>query len=178
MSEELQNLKSQLESVLFISAEPVMVADLKEVADVPEPDIIAALDALIAEYRERSGGMMIDQVAGGYQMFVNPGSNDLVKRMKGKVRTQKLSVAALETLAIIAYKQPITKAEIEDIRGSNSDGVVKSLLDKRLVKIVGKKEVPGKPMLYSTTREFLQYFGLNDLTELPTPRDLEREDAA
>lgn len=87
-------------------------------------------------------------------------------------------MAALETLAIVAYKQPITKAEIEEIRGANCDGVVKSLLEKRLVSIVGKKEAPGKPLLYGTTRDFLQYFGLNDLAELPTLKDLDREEAA
>jgi segregation and condensation protein B len=85
---------------------------------------------------------------------------------------------ALETLAIVAYKQPLIKAEIEQIRGVNSDGVIKSLLDKRLIKIVGQREAPGKPMLYGTTKEFLQYFGLKDLTELPTLKELTREEAA
>ncbi len=84
---------------------------------------------------------------------------------------------SLETLAIIAYKQPIIKAELEQVRGVNSDGVIKTLLDKRLIKIMGRKEVPGKPLLYGTTQEFLQYFGIKDLTELPTLRELAREEA-
>jgi len=88
-----------------------------------------------------------------------------------------LSIPALETLAIIAYRQPIIKAEIEQVRGVNADGVIKTLLDRRLIKIMGKKEAPGKPLLYGTTREFLQYFGLKDLAELPTLKDLAREEA-
>jgi segregation and condensation protein B len=85
---------------------------------------------------------------------------------------------ALETMAIIAYRQPLTKVEVEEIRGVNADGVIKTLLDRRFIKIVGKKEAPGRPLLYGTTREFLEYFGLKDLTELPTLKDLEREEAA
>ena len=152
--------------------------ELKKIADAHENDIAAALEELAAEYEERAGGIIIARVAGGFQMLTNPGHSDLIRRMKGKGRAQKLSLPALETLAIIAYKQPITKAEVEDLRGVNSDGVVKSLLDKRLIKIVGKKEAPGRPMLYSTTREFLEYFGINDISELPTLKDLERDEAA
>jgi segregation and condensation protein B len=175
---EREKLKSMVESVLFLSAEPLVAEDLKDVLQMKEKDILELLDELHKEYAQRNGGVLIGRVAGGYQMITNPDQGDLIRALRGKVRTQKLSLAALETLAIVAYKQPITKAEVEEIRGVNSDGVMKALLDKRLIKIVGKKEAPGKPMLYSTSREFLQYFGLSDLTELPTLKDLEREEAA
>ncbi len=108
----------------------------------------------------------------------NPAMTEWARKLMGVVKAQKLSPASLETLAIIAYKQPLTKVEVEELRGVNADGVMKSLLDKRLIEIVGKKEAPGKPILYGTTKEFLEYFGLNSLTELPTLKDLQREEAA
>jgi segregation and condensation protein B len=178
MDESRDKMKAMLEALLFVTAEPLEPKELKQITDMHEKDIKELLDEIAADYEERAGGILVGKVAGGYQMLSNVEHVDLIKRLKGKGRAQKLSLAALEALAIIAYKQPITKAEVEDLRGVNSDGIVKSLLDKRLVKIVGKKEAPGKPLLYSTTREFLQYFGLNDLTELPTLKDMERDDAA
>jgi segregation and condensation protein B len=170
--------KARLEALLFVSGEPVMLSELKSVTGLPETEIVDLLDELIAEYAERGGGIVIEKIAGGYQMLTNPEHSEWARKFKGSAKSQKLSMPALETLAIIAYRQPIIKAEIEDIRGVNSDGVIKTLLDRRLIKIVGRKEAPGKPLLYGTTKEFLQYFGLNDLTELPTLKDLEREEAA
>ena len=118
------------------------------------------------------------EIAGGYQIVTHPSYLPWIKKFKNTSTSNKLSMAALESLAIIAYNQPIIKAELEHIRGVNSDGVMKTLLDRRLIKIMGRKEVPGKPLLYGTTREFLQYFGLKDLTELPTIKELSREEAA
>ncbi|HXX56497.1 MAG TPA: SMC-Scp complex subunit ScpB, partial [Thermodesulfovibrionales bacterium] len=142
-----------------------------------EPEIKGLMEELISEYRNRDGGMLITEIANGYQMVTNIRFAPWIRKLKGSQASSKLSMAALETLAIIAYKQPIIKAEVEQIRGVNSDGVVKTLIERRLIRIMGRKEAPGKPLLYGTTREFLQYFGLKDLTELPTLKDLAREEA-
>ncbi len=165
-----------LEALLFVSAEPLVPKELKQITGMHESDVAELLEEIAGDYSGRGGGVVVGKVAGGFQMMTNPEHTDMIRLLRGKGRSQKLSLAALETLAIIAYKQPITKAEVEELRATNSDGIVKSLLDKHLVKIVGKKEAPGRPMLYSTTREFLQYFGLDDLTELPTLKDMERDE--
>lgn len=176
--EDRAKIRAMIEAVLFISAEPVTAADLKAISDMHERDLEEILDEIYTDYQGRNSGIILGKVAGGYQFSTNPQHNDWILKLKGTSRKQKLSMSALESLAIIAYKQPITKAEIEELRGVNSDAIIKGLLDKRLIKIMGKKEVPGKPLLYGTSREFLQYFGLNDLSELPTLKDLQREDAA
>lgn len=170
--------KSLLESLLFLSGEPVTAAALRGVTELEETEIKRLMEELIMDYRSRNGGIFITEVANGYQMVTNPLYAPWVRKFKGSQLSGKLSLAALETLAIIAYKQPLIKAEVDQIRGVSSDGVVKTLLDRRLIKMLGKKEAPGKPMLYGTTKEFLQYFGLKDLTELPTIKDLDREEAA
>lgn len=176
--EEREREKAMLEAVLFVSSEPVELSALKSATGMHEADLEDLMEELMDEYTERGGGVVIGKIAGGYQMLTNPEHSGWIARLKGAAKKQRLSMPALETLAIIAYRQPITKAEIEDVRGVNSDGVVKALLEKRFIRMVGRKEAPGKPLLYGTTREFLQYFGLNDLTELPTLKDLEREEAA
>ena len=176
--EESDNNRSLLEALLFISGEPLSPKDLKRAVDLHEADIEDLMEDLISEYAQRDGGILIGRIAGGYQMHTNQRLSELLKKFSGTVKTQKLSPAALETLAIIAYRQPVTKAEVENLRSANSDGIMKSILDKRLIKILGKKEAPGRPMLYGTTRDFLQYFGINDLSELPTLKDIEREDSA
>ncbi len=162
---------------MFSSGEPLTATTLKAITDMDEPEIRRILEGLVADYRSAEGGFLIAEVANGYQMVTNPHFASWVRKLKGSQASGKLSLAALETLAIIAYKQPIIKAEIEQVRGVSSDGVLKTLLDRRLVKIMGKKEAPGKPLLYGTTKEFLQHFGLKDLSELPTLRDLAREES-
>jgi len=163
---------------LFVSGEPLTLGELKNSTDLTETELKQLLDEMITEYIERNSGLLIVEIANGYQMATNPHYAQWIKKFKNTAAAGKLSMPALETLAIIAYKQPIIKAELEQIRGVNSDGVIKTLLDRRLIKIMGRKEVPGKPLLYGTTREFLQYFGLKDLTELPTISELTREEAA
>jgi segregation and condensation protein B len=170
--------KSILEALLFLSGDVLPVQSFKEVVSLPEGEIKLLIDELIAEYRDRNGGLIIIEIAGGYQMVTNPEYAGWVRKFRTIHTSSRLSMPALETLAIIAYKQPIIKAEIEQIRGVNSDSAIRTLYDKRLIKIMGRKEAPGRPFLYGTTREFLQYFGLNDLTELPTLKDLSREEAA
>jgi len=167
--------KALLESILFISGDPVDLKDLRRITELPAGEIGFLMNELMAEYRDRNGGIILVEVAGGYQLVSNPEYAPWIKKLKS-VSPQKLSLAALETLSIVAYRQPITKAELEQLRGVNSDGVIKSLLDKRFIRVVGKKEVPGRPLVYGTTREFLQHFGLKDLSELPTIRDLHPEE--
>ncbi len=175
---DLKEKKALIEAILFISGEPVTLVSLKGVLDIPESDLKQGVDELIAEYRERDRGLLILEIAQGFQMVTNPLYAKILRKFTNTATSNKLSMPALETLAIVAYKQPLIKPEIEQIRGVNSDGVIKSLLDKRLIRIVGQKEAPGKPLLYGTTKEFLQYFGLKDLTELPTLKELTREEAA
>ena len=175
---EMNDKKSLVESLLFVSGEPVTLQSLKNVVEIPEAELKQLADELISDYQEKDGGIRIIEIAGGYQMVASPHSISWVRKMMNTSTPSKLSLPALETLAIIAYNQPIIKAELEQIRGANTDGVVKSLLDKRLIKILGRKEVPGKPLLYGTTKEFLEYFGLKDLTELPTLKELTRDEAA
>lgn len=167
-----------LELLIFLSGEPVTLQFLKDITGFSEDEIRLLTGELINEYNTRNGGILIKEIAAGYQFITNPVYGEWIKRLKKTTAEHKLSTAALETLAIIAYKQPVIKAEIDEIRGVNSDGAIKTLLEKRLIKIVGKKEAPGRPFLYSTTKEFLQYFGLKDLTELPTLKDFSREELA
>lgn len=167
-----------LESLLFVSGEPVTVAGLSKVMDTSEQEVRLFINELSLEYRDRNSGIIIAEIADGYQMLTNPDSSAWVKKLKNVNHSSKLSQPALETLAIIAYKQPITKIEVDQLRGLNSDSAVKSLMDKRLIRIIGKKESPGRPFLYATTREFLQYFGLNGLSELPPINNFLRDEAA
>ncbi len=175
---ETQEKKSIIESLLFVTGEPLTLPVIKNITGLHEAEIRQVLDDLIREYREKNRGVLIIEIANGYQMVTNPANAQWVKKLRNTSASSRLSMPALETLAIIAYNQPIIKAELELIRGVNSDGVIKTLLDRRLIKIMGRKEVPGKPLLYGTTREFLQYFGLKDLSELPTLKELTREEAA
>ena len=175
--EDKQN-KSVIEALLFLSGEPVTLSAIRDVIDLPEPEIKMLMDELVIQYRERNGGLFIAEVANGYQMVTNPGYSEWVIKFRSTQLSSRLSMPALETLSIIAYKQPLIKAEIEDLRGVNSDSAIKTLIEKRLIKVIGRKEAPGRPFLYGTTKEFLQYFGLKDLTELPTLKDLVREEAA
>lgn len=163
---------------MFVSGDPITMDAIKNVSELPETELRQILDELISEYRNDARGIQIVEVANGYQMTTSPECSAWVRKLFASGTPNRLSLPALETLAIIAYNQPIIKAELEQIRGVNSDGVVKSLLDKRLIKIMGRKEVPGKPLLYGTTKEFLQYFGLKDLSELPTLKELNRDEAA
>ncbi len=169
--------KALIESLLFVSGEAISIKDIKKITELPEDEISALIAQIKEGYGSRDGGFLLAEIADGYQFVSNPEFAPWIRKLRKTTTSAKLSMAALETLSIIAYKQPITKIEVEQLRGVNSDGVVKSLLEKRLIKILGKKEVPGKPMLYGTTKEFLQYFGLKDLSELPTLKELQRDDS-
>lgn len=170
--------KAVIESLLFLSGEPLTLSSINEVIELPHAEIKRLLEELIMDYKERRGGLQIVEIAQGYQMVTSQECSEWIKKFKHINISTRLSLPALETLAIIAYKQPIIKAEIEQIRGVNSDSAIRTLHEKRLIKIMGRKEAPGRPFLYGTTREFLQYFGLKDLRELPTLKEVVREEAA
>lgn len=161
------NVKSILEALLFINERPIEVGELAEVLEISRKETEVALEGLSLEYKERSSGICIVKVAGGYQMCSAPDNETWVKKMYQERSKQKLSTASLETLAVIAYKQPVTRVEIEAIRGVNVDGVARKLSELGLIKIAGRKDVIGKPFLYITTRKFLEYFGINTLKDLP-----------
>ncbi|MGD9906169.1 MAG: SMC-Scp complex subunit ScpB [Vicinamibacterales bacterium] len=165
-------LKAIVEALVFASPEPLTPKMLfKLLADEPKEDVQAALDTLAADY-QRPGGLHLAQVAGGYQITTRPELHDWVRRLFHERNAGKLSVAALETLSVVAYRQPVTAAEANEIRGVNTSGVLSTLLERHLIKIVGRKNVVGRPFLYGTTKEFLIRFGLKDLNDLPKIEDM------
>jgi segregation and condensation protein B len=165
-------LKAILEALIFASPDPLTPKAMCKLLDAePKEDVLAALAELKQDY-ERPGGLQMVEVAGGYQIVTRPDLHEWVRRLFHERTSQKLTVQALETLAVIAYRQPITAAEITDVRGVNTSGVLNTLLERHLIKIVGRKPVVGRPFMYATTREFLIRFGLNDLTDLPRVEDM------
>ena len=165
-------LRAIVEALVFASPEPLTPRMLfKLLASEPREDVTAAVVALKAEYDERPGLQWVE-VAGGYQIVTKPELHEWVRRLFHERTTQKLTVQSLETLAVIAYKQPITALEITEVRGVNTSGVLSTLLERHLIKIVGRKNVVGRPFLYATTKEFLIRFGLNDLSDLPKIEDM------
>jgi segregation and condensation protein B len=165
-------VKAVVEALVFASPEPMTPKMLcKLLAEEPKEDVLAAIDALKADYENRPGLQMVE-VAGGYQIVTRPDLHEWVRRLFHERSSAKLTVQGLETLAVIAYKQPITALEITEIRGVNTSGVLSTLLERHLIKIVGRKNVVGRPFLYSTTKEFLIRFGLKDLHDLPKIEDM------
>lgn len=166
------NIKGIIEVLLFISEKPVMLEQIKDVlGEISTRDIRDIILELQKEYEERKSGMIIVEIAGGYQMLSNPEYASAIRKFYKTRHKEKLSRPALETLAIIAYKQPVSRSDIELIRGVNSDGVTAHLFNKGLIKIAGRKDIPGRPYLYGTTKEFLEYFGLKSLEDLPKLED-------
>jgi segregation and condensation protein B len=165
-------LKSILEALIFASPDPLTPKAIYKLLDSePKEDIETAIAELKRDY-DRPGGLQLVEVAGGYQIVTRPDLHEWVRRLFHERSTQKLSVQALETLAVIAYKQPLTALEITEIRGVNTAGVLNTLLERHLIKIVGRKQVVGRPFMYATTKDFLIRFGLNDLTDLPKVEDM------
>jgi segregation and condensation protein B len=183
MSEEILNeepkvavvaaeVKAVVEALIFASPDPMTPKMLfKLLAEEPKEDVLAAIEALKADYENRPGLQMVE-VAGGYQIVTRPDLHEWVRRLFHERSSAKLTVQGLETLAVIAYKQPITALEITEIRGVNTSGVLSTLLERHLIKIVGRKNVVGRPFLYATTKEFLIRFGLKDLHDLPKIEDM------
>ena len=165
-----ERVRTVVESLLFVSDKPLTLDQLFESSGIDRELITKALDQLGGIHREGISGIVLYEVAGGWQFRTDPHSAEYVRRFL-QVKPQRLTRAAVETLAIIAYRQPVTRPEVEDIRGVDCGAVLKALLDRKLVKILGKKEEVGRPILYGTTREFLEFFALKDLGSLPTLRE-------
>ena len=167
-----RELRGIVESLLFVSPEPLSVQLLVAIlGDVTKADVAQALRGLGEELEQEGRGVRLVEIAGGFRLVTKQEYATWIKRLDKTKSTAKLSRSALESLAIIAYKQPIVKSEIEEIRGVETSGVVRTLLERKLVRIVGRKEVPGRPIMYGTTKFFLEHFGLNDLTQLPPLRE-------
>ncbi|MFP3941749.1 MAG: SMC-Scp complex subunit ScpB [Thermoanaerobaculia bacterium] len=165
---ERSEMEAALEAVLFVSGEPVSRERLLAMfGEGDRAEAGAALEAVLERYRGEDRGIMVDEAAGGLRLVTRPELGEWLRRFFEASGGAKLSMAALETLAIVAYRQPVTAPEIQELRGVNPSGVLKTLLERRLVRIAGRKEVVGKPFLYCTTREFLVHFGLKSLKDLP-----------
>ncbi len=169
---DARELKAILEAILFVSPEPVPVARLMSiVGTVSKAEVVQALEILTHDLDQPGRGIQLVQIAGGYRLVTKQEYGLWLKRMEKAKATQKLSRSALESLAIIAYKQPLVRAEIEEIRGVETSGVLRTLCERKLVRIVGRKDVPGRPIMYGTTKFFLEHFGLQDLSQLPPLRE-------
>ncbi|MBF0449885.1 MAG: SMC-Scp complex subunit ScpB [Candidatus Magnetomorum sp.] len=172
----MENLKYIIESLLFVSDMPIMLKQIHYIMpDVKMSDIRKAVEELTHEYNEREGSFYLSNVAGGIQLRTRSVYKEWIKRFI-RSRPIRLSRAALEALAIVAYKQPVTRAEVDKIRGVDSGAIMRSLVENKLIRNIGRKEVAGRPMLYTTSRRFLEVFDLNDLKDLPAPDDLEIND--
>ena len=167
-------LKSALEAIIYAADEPATVEQLAGVLGEEKHVVRAALDELVASYASDERGVEIRAVAGGYRVYTKPQHHDLVRRFIKSLRPPlRLTMPALETLAVIAYKQPVTQPEMQEIRGVNCAGVIETLLEKRLITTAGRKQVIGRPILYRTSKDFLMRFGLGDLDELPSLKEFE-----
>lgn len=165
---EEDNLKSAIEALIFASDKPITFEQLKKVlGNLDNVSINKVIEELKTEYEVQNRGMRIIEIAGGFAMITCTAFSPFLKKLYKNRYSDKLSRPALESLAIIAYKQPLTKSEIESLRNVNVDGVMKSLLDKNLIRICGRKKVPGRPFVFGTTRQFLEHFGLKSLQDLP-----------
>ena len=160
-----------IEALIFVSEDPLSVKTLAEVLKEDKDVVTQTLNALVEEFNARNGGLQLREVAGGWQFATRPEYHEHVRAFLKTRPSAKLSIASLETLAVIAYRQPVTVPEILEIRGVQSPSAIKTLLDKKLIVAKGRKETVGRPMMYGTSKEFLLQFGLKDLTELPSVED-------
>jgi segregation and condensation protein B len=166
--------KAALEAIIYAADEPATIEQLAAALGAEKLAVQSSLDELVASYASEDRGIEVRAVAGGYKMYTKPQHHDVVRRFIKSLRPPlRLTMPALETLAVISYKQPVTAPEIQEIRGVNTSGVLKTLLDKRLITTAGRKEVIGRPILYRTSKEFLMRFGLSDLQELPSLKEFE-----
>ena len=172
---EYEELKSIVENILLAADQPINATELSKIFldGTDKVQLQSALDELKEEYRSRN--LQIMEVADGYQLCTRHEHNDFIRKYLKLDRSSRLSQPSLDTLSIIAYKQPLTRQEVDDIRGVDSSGVVKTLLEKKVIGPAGRKKVPGRPIMYRTTQKFLEYFGLKDLSDLPTLEDLREE---
>jgi segregation and condensation protein B len=175
-------LQNHIEALIFCSQEPVRHEEIRQClsemfeADVPEVDVLSALEALLVKYEAETSPFQVYKIGGGYQFLTKPAYQSSLSIFLKQKSKKRLSTSALETIAIIAYKQPITKTQIEQIRGVNCDYAIQKLLEKELVEIKGKSDGVGRPVLYGTSDKFMEYFGINDLKDLPNPKDFAKEE--
>jgi segregation and condensation protein B len=169
----MEDIKYIIESLLFVSETPLTINRIQKVLGQDDTkEIHEALTELAAEYETRKGGFLLREVAGGYQIRSRPEYREWIKRLI-QPTPLRLSKAALETLAIIAYKQPVIRSDIEHIRGVDCGGILRMLLERKLIRVLGRKQIPGRPLIYATTKQFLEIFDLKDLKDLPTPDEIE-----
>lgn len=172
MNDDIRHI---IESLLFVSETPLSIGRMAEVLELDDLAAVrAAVGRLADEYERRKGGFYLSEVAGGYQLRTRPEHKEWIQRML-QSGPSRLSKAAMETLAIVAYRQPVLRSDVEHIRGVDCGGVLRVLLERKIIKILGRKEMPGRPLLYGTTRKFLEMFNLRDLKDLPTPKELSPE---
>ena len=167
---DTSELSKHVEALIFVSETPLRAERIAEILEIDRATLRPLLDALTARYVDADAGLRLVEVAEGFQFRTTPASAPFIQQLV-RTRPFRFSRAALETLAIIAYRQPVTRAEVEYLRGVDSGGVTKTLLEKQLIRILGKKDVPGRPLMYGTTRDFLEFFGLRDLASLPTLKE-------
>ncbi|MCG6911963.1 MAG: SMC-Scp complex subunit ScpB [Deltaproteobacteria bacterium] len=169
----MEDLKNIIESLIFVSEEPLALDRIKEVVELADrKEIREAVQELQAEYESRTGAFVLREVAGGYQFRSRPEYIQWIKKFI-QPRPARLSKPALETLAIIAYKQPVIRSDIEHLRGVDCGGVLRMLMERKLIRVLGRKEIPGRPIIYATTKQFLELFELKNLKDLPTPKEIE-----
>jgi segregation and condensation protein B len=174
LSMEDAQLKATIEAIVYVAEEPVTIAQIAAALEQPADRVEALLAELATEFEKPEHGLAIREVAGGFQLATKPEHHEAVRNFVKSLKPPlKLSLPALETLSVIAYKQPVTGPEIRAIRGVHGDGVLRTLLERKLIAIAGRKDVIGKPVLYKTTKEFLVQFGLKDLSELPSLKEFE-----
>ena len=175
-------LGNHIEALIFCSEKPIKASELRDClsemfeADVPAKDISTAIEGITAKYEDEKFPFQVVKSGGGYQFLTKPAYQASIGILLKQQSKKRLSTSALETLSIIAYKQPVTKSEMEQIRGVNCDYSVQKLLEKELIEIKGKSDGVGRPLLYGTSEKFMDYFGINDLNELPTPKDFANPD--
>jgi segregation and condensation protein B len=169
----MDDIKNIIESLLFVADEPLTIDRLKKIISGAESrELRQALEELEADYETRQGGFFLKQVAGGYQIRTRPEYMEWIKRLL-QPKPLRLSKPALETLAIIAYKQPVIRSDVEHIRGVDCGGVLRVLLERKFIRVLGRKDIPGRPLIYATTKRFLEVFDLKNLKDLPTPKEIE-----
>ncbi|HEX4620413.1 MAG TPA: SMC-Scp complex subunit ScpB, partial [Myxococcaceae bacterium] len=167
-----ERARTVVESLLLVADRPLSIDQLQQTTGLARDVLTRALEQISGAFREGVSGIVLHEVAGGWQLRTDPGSAEDVRRFL-QIKPQRLTRAALETLAIIAYRQPVTRPDVEDVRGVDSGAVIKALLERKLIRILGRKEEIGRPILYGTSREFLEFFSLRDLGSLPTLREFQ-----
>ena len=171
-NDPMEDIKNIIESLLFVADGPLSVERIKQVLETDAKEIRSALQILSLEYENRSGGFVLRQIADGYQIYTRPEYSRWIARLIQPTAFH-LSKAALETLAIIAYKQPVMRSDIEHIRGVDCGGILRMLLERKIIRVLGRKDIPGRPLIYATTKQFLEIFDLKNLKDLPTPKEIE-----